>query len=105
MRPNPSELLTHKSREAICKEAAEKQYSWGRNGDTWNVAILRHNTERPETIPIGTNELIGTDPSKLSPALARLMAGQWKKRVIPPKWDGKAAERIVSHLEPVLITA
>jgi UDP-N-acetylglucosamine 2-epimerase (non-hydrolysing) len=63
---------------------------------------LRDNTERPETISIGTNELIGTDPSKLSPALARLMAGQWKKGAIPPKWDGKAAVRIVEHLEQVL---
>ncbi len=63
---------------------------------------LRDNTERPETITIGTNELIGTDPSKLPPALARLMAGQWKKGTIPPKWDGKAAERIVEHLERVL---
>lgn len=63
---------------------------------------LRDNTERPETITIGTNELIGTDPSKLSPALARLMAGQWKKGAIPPKWDGKAAARIVEHLERVL---
>jgi UDP-N-acetylglucosamine 2-epimerase (non-hydrolysing) len=60
---------------------------------------LRDNTERPETITIGTNELIGTDPSKLPPALARLMAGQWKKGAIPPKWDGKAAERIIEHLE------
>jgi len=58
---------------------------------------LRDNTERPETI--ATNELIGTDPSMLSPALARLMAGQWKKGAIPPKWDGKAAERIVEQLE------
>jgi len=63
---------------------------------------LRDNTERPETITIGTNELIGTDPSKLPPALARLMAGQWKKGAIPPKWDGKAAERIVECLERVL---
>ena len=63
---------------------------------------LRDNTERPETITIGTNELIGTDPAKLAPALARLMAGQWKKGAIPPKWDGKAAERIVVHLELLL---
>ncbi|UVT21028.1 MAG: UDP-N-acetylglucosamine 2-epimerase (non-hydrolyzing) [Nitrospira sp.] len=63
---------------------------------------LRDNTERPETITIGTNELIGTDPSKLAPALARLMAGQWKKGAIPPKWDGKTAERIVECLERVL---
>ena len=63
---------------------------------------LRDNTERPETITIGTNELIGTDPGKLPPALARLMAGQWKKGAIPQKWDGNAAERIVEHLERVL---
>lgn len=64
---------------------------------------LRDNTERPETITTGTNELIGTDPNKLPPALARLMAGKWKKGAIPPLWDGKAAERIVEHLERVLM--
>ncbi|MDN5941746.1 MAG: UDP-N-acetylglucosamine 2-epimerase (non-hydrolyzing) [Nitrospira sp.] len=63
---------------------------------------LRDNTERPETITIGTNELIGTEPGKLPPALARLMAGKWKKGAIPPKWDGRAAERIVEHLEWLL---
>ena len=63
---------------------------------------LRDNTERPETITIGTNELIGTDPEKLPPALARLMEGRWKKGAIPPLWDGKAAERIVEHLERML---
>jgi len=66
---------------------------------------LRDNTERPETITIGTNELIGTDPSKLPPALARLMAGQWKKGAIPPLWDGKAAERIAEQLERLLLAS
>ena len=64
---------------------------------------LRDNTERPETVTVGTNELIGTNPAKLPPALARLMAGQWKSGSIPPKWDGKAAERIVEHLERLLL--
>ncbi len=63
---------------------------------------LRDNTERPETITIGTNELIGTDPDNLVPALTRLMAGEWKKGTIPQKWDGHAAERIVGHLERLL---
>jgi UDP-N-acetylglucosamine 2-epimerase (non-hydrolysing) len=63
---------------------------------------MRDNTERPETITIGMNELIGTDPNKLPPTLARLMAGQWEKGAIPPKWDGKAAGRIVEHLERLL---
>ena len=66
-------------------------------------AFILSERETPnETISIGTNELIGTDPSKLPPALARLMAGQWKKGAIPPKWDGTAAARIVEHLEQVL---
>lgn len=63
---------------------------------------LRDNTERPETVTIGTNELIGTDPGKLPPALKRLMAGEWKKGGIPPMWDGKTAERIVGHLSRLL---
>jgi UDP-N-acetylglucosamine 2-epimerase (non-hydrolysing) len=63
---------------------------------------LRDNTERPETITVGTNELIGTDPANLAPALARLTAGEWKKGGIPEKWDGKAAERIVAELERLL---
>jgi len=64
---------------------------------------LRDNTERPETVTIGTNELIGTDPAKLGPALARLMAGEWKKGAVPEKWDGHAAERIVAELERLLV--
>jgi UDP-N-acetylglucosamine 2-epimerase (non-hydrolysing) len=63
---------------------------------------LRDNTERPETITIGTNELVGTDPAGLRVPLGRLMAGQWKKGRIPDKWDGHAAERIVAKLEWLL---
>jgi len=63
---------------------------------------LRDSTERPETVSVGTNELIGTDPAKLRPALARLMTEQWKKGGIPEKWDGKAAVRIVAELERLL---
>jgi UDP-N-acetylglucosamine 2-epimerase (non-hydrolysing) len=46
---------------------------------------LHDNTERPETITIGTNELIGINPSQLSPALVRLMAEKWEKGAIPSK--------------------
>ncbi|MBE0623843.1 MAG: UDP-N-acetylglucosamine 2-epimerase (non-hydrolyzing) [Burkholderiales bacterium] len=65
---------------------------------------LRDNTERPETVTIGTNELIGTNPANLGPALARLLGGRWKKGGIPEKWDGKAAVRIVAELERLLLT-
>jgi UDP-N-acetylglucosamine 2-epimerase (non-hydrolysing) len=60
---------------------------------------LRDSTERPETVIVGTNELIGTDPAALAPAFERLFAGAWKRGGIPEKWDGHAAERIVAVLE------
>lgn len=60
---------------------------------------LRDTTERPETVTEGTNELIGTNPARLKPALDRLFSGEWKKGSIPNKWDGHAAERIVDVLE------
>lgn len=59
---------------------------------------LRDNTERPETCTVGTNELIGTNPDAIKPALDVLFAGEWKKGGIPELWDGKAAERIVKIL-------
>ena len=59
---------------------------------------LRDNTERPETCTIGTNELIGTNPSAVKPALDLLFSGQWKKGAIPALWDGHTAERIVDIL-------
>lgn len=59
---------------------------------------LRDNTERPETIEIGTNELLGTDPKAIKPALEKLFKGEWKKGGIPHLWDGKAAERIIGHI-------
>jgi UDP-N-acetylglucosamine 2-epimerase (non-hydrolysing) len=63
---------------------------------------LRDNTERPETVTFGTNELVGTNPANLGPALARVLSGQWKKGAIPEKWDGRAGERIVAILERLL---
>ena len=59
---------------------------------------LRDNTERPETCTVGTNELIGTNPAAVRPALELLYSGGWKKGAIPALWDGHAAERIVEIL-------
>ena len=63
---------------------------------------LRNSTERPETVTVGTNELIGTNPAALKPAFDRLFDNRWKKGAIPKKWDGKAGERIVAVLQEVL---
>lgn len=59
---------------------------------------LRDNTERPETIYVGTNELIGTNPTSISIYLNKLFDGQWKKGSIPDMWDGKTAKRIINNL-------
>ena len=63
---------------------------------------LRDSTERPETVTTGTNELIGTNPAALAPALEKLFAGQWKKGGIPEMWDGRTGARIVGILEELL---
>lgn len=60
---------------------------------------LRDSTERPETVHIGTNELLGIKPKVIKPALEKLFDGNWKKGEIPELWDGKAAERIVYHIK------
>jgi UDP-N-acetylglucosamine 2-epimerase (non-hydrolysing) len=57
---------------------------------------LRDNTERPETVTMGTNEVIGTNPEGIAPMLKKLFEGKWKKGKIPPLWDGKTARRIVN---------
>ncbi|MCT2557798.1 UDP-N-acetylglucosamine 2-epimerase (non-hydrolyzing) [Tsuneonella sp. YG55] len=59
---------------------------------------LRDTTERPETVTMGTNELVGTDPAVVPAWLDRLFKGEWKQGNVPPLWDGKAAERIVDIL-------
>ena len=55
---------------------------------------VRENTERPVTISIGTNVLVGQDVKKLRREVGRIMAGNQKLGRIPPLWDGQAAERI-----------
>lgn len=59
---------------------------------------LRDTTERPETCTIGTNELLGTNPNAIKPALDKLFEDKWKKGAIPELWDGKTSERIMNHL-------
>ena len=59
---------------------------------------LRDNTERPETCTVGTNELIGTNPDAIKPAMDKLFAGEWKKGAIPELWDGHTAARIIEIL-------
>lgn len=63
---------------------------------------LRDSTERPETVSIGTNELVGTEPKAIQEPLSKLFAGTWKKGGVPELWDGNAAVRIVAVLEQLI---
>lgn len=59
---------------------------------------LRENTERPVTVEVGTNEIVGTDTEKIIALGERILAGKWKTGRVPELWDGRAAERIVEVL-------
>jgi UDP-N-acetylglucosamine 2-epimerase (non-hydrolysing) len=60
---------------------------------------LRSNTERPETVSVGSNMLVGNDVEKLRDCLNSIFSNSWKEGGIPELWDGKTASRIVNILQ------
>ncbi len=65
---------------------------------------VRDNTERPVTVEVGTNQLIGTDLDDVKEAALKVLNGEKKTGTIPELWDGKAAERIVEIIAQKLVT-
>jgi UDP-N-acetylglucosamine 2-epimerase (non-hydrolysing) len=59
---------------------------------------LRANTERPVTVSMGTNTLLGLDPGRIAEVPSLLEAAREKETQVPPLWDGKASERIADVL-------
>ena len=59
---------------------------------------IRDNTERPETITDGTNELIGTKIKNFDFYFKKLFNGKWKSGKSPKYWDGKTGDRIIKSL-------
>ncbi|MEO6392913.1 MAG: UDP-N-acetylglucosamine 2-epimerase (non-hydrolyzing) [Pyrinomonadaceae bacterium] len=61
---------------------------------------LRENTERPITITLGTNQLMGTDTEKIIAAAHAIIdvPRDATRRSAPPLWDGHTAERILDAL-------
>jgi UDP-N-acetylglucosamine 2-epimerase (non-hydrolysing) len=59
---------------------------------------LRENTERPVTVAVGSNRIVGTDPQKILAAYREVLDGPSHPSGIPPLWDGQAAQRIVKIL-------
>jgi UDP-N-acetylglucosamine 2-epimerase (non-hydrolysing) len=58
---------------------------------------LRNSTERPETIRLGTNELV-PDITQAKPLIHQMIKGKWKQAQLIPFWEGKAANRIIEEL-------
>ncbi len=57
---------------------------------------LRENTERPVTVNVGSNYLIGTDPEKIINVIDLILSGKGKKSEIPELWDGNTGDRVIS---------
>ncbi len=63
---------------------------------------LRENTERPITIELGTNLLVGTNPERIRSEAIKVLEGKGKQGRIPDKWDGHTGERIAAVFERAL---
>lgn len=57
---------------------------------------MRENTERPITIEVGTNTLVGSDEQLIYSKVDEIIKGTYKKGSVPELWDGRAAERITN---------
>lgn len=60
---------------------------------------VRENTERPITIELGTNVLVGVDPARIRDEAFRILGGAVRPHRVPPLWDGRTAGRIAEILE------
>ena len=63
---------------------------------------LRENTERPVTVEMGGNQIVGNDPTRILAAYRAIIHGEVGSGRTPPLWDGRAAHRIVEVLERAL---
>jgi UDP-N-acetylglucosamine 2-epimerase (non-hydrolysing) len=63
---------------------------------------LRDTTERPVTVEVGTNVLLGLDPARIADLPELIATARSLPRSVPPGWDGRAGARIVAELEAEL---
>jgi UDP-N-acetylglucosamine 2-epimerase (non-hydrolysing) len=89
----------------MSKSAAVLTDSGGVQEETTFLGIpcltLRDNTERPVTVDVGTNRIVGLDEQQILSCLHDILRGHWKEATVPHLWDGRAAERVVRVLRGV----
>ncbi len=87
----------------VCRAKAVVTDSGGIQEETTYLGVpcltMRENTERPSTVELGTNIIVGSDRDLLRTELDNIHKGTFKKGSVPPLWDGKSAERIAAHLK------
>ena len=92
-------LFAWKDAEAVMTD------SGGLQAETTALGVpcltLRENTEQPVTVELGTNRLVGNRRQGILEGLSEVLANGSVGAVIPPMWDGKAAERIVDVLATI----
>lgn len=110
-----SDLLPATSNFSLVNPLGYLEFGWltahakGVITDSGNVAeeatfnsvpciTLNNYTEHQETVNVGSNVLVGEDAEKLRDAVAKMVAGEWKKCALPDRWDGRTADRIVQIL-------
>jgi UDP-N-acetylglucosamine 2-epimerase (non-hydrolysing) len=63
---------------------------------------LRTSTERPETVTLGTNRLVGNDLVALRNAVDDVINNRWRRGFVPPLWDGNTSSRIYAVIEKLI---
>jgi UDP-N-acetylglucosamine 2-epimerase (non-hydrolysing) len=88
--------------QLVSKSAAVLTDSGGVQEETTFLGIpcltLRQSTERPVTVELGTNQIVGLNRQTILSCLDSITAGHWRMASVPPLWDGRAAERVVDAL-------
>ena len=64
---------------------------------------IRTTTERPVTVEMGTNQLVGDDYVKAEQVAIEVLNGKIKQGKIPEKWDGKTGARIAEIISLKLL--
>jgi UDP-N-acetylglucosamine 2-epimerase (non-hydrolysing) len=59
---------------------------------------MRNNTERPVTVELGTNQIVGLEHETIQACLSRIMTNDWRVASQPPLWDGRAAKRVADTI-------
>ena len=60
---------------------------------------LRENTERPSTVVLGTNKIVGTNRDKIIASVKEILCSKFRLGTLTPLWDGYAATRVVNIIE------